>query len=87
MAFAVVLNMLPIPGLDGFGIIRPWLPYAAQDLATTFGQSAIFIVFIVLWFVPSVSQAFFDVVRQVTDAFGINVGLIVLGQEQMPRLR
>jgi Zn-dependent protease len=86
-AFALVLNMLPIPGLDGFGIIRPWLPYSAQDLANTFGQSAIFIVFIVLWFVPSVSTAFFDVVRQVTDAFGINVGLIVLGQEQMPRLR
>ncbi|HEY2598141.1 MAG TPA: Clp protease N-terminal domain-containing protein [Candidatus Dormibacteraeota bacterium] len=86
-AFALVLNMLPIPGLDGFGIIRPWLPYAAQDLATTFGQSAILIVFIVLWFVPPVSQAFFDVVRQITDAVGIDVGLIVLGQAQMPRLR
>ncbi|HEY8815753.1 MAG TPA: Clp protease N-terminal domain-containing protein [Candidatus Dormibacteraeota bacterium] len=86
-AFAVVLNLLPIPGLDGFGIIRPWLPYAAQDLANTFGQTAIFIVFIVLWFVPSVSQAFFDVVRQVTGAFGIDVGLIGLGQDQMPRLR
>jgi len=44
-------------------------------------------VFIVLWFVPSVSQAFFDVVRQVTGAFGIDVGLIGLGQDQMPRLR
>jgi Zn-dependent protease len=86
-AFALVLNMLPIPGLDGFGIIRPWLPYSAQDLATTFGQSAIFVVFIVLWFVPSVSQAFFDVVRQITGAAGIDVGLIVLGQAQMPRLR
>ncbi|HVC76842.1 MAG TPA: Clp protease N-terminal domain-containing protein [Candidatus Micrarchaeaceae archaeon] len=86
-AFAVVLNMLPIPGLDGFGIIRPWLPYAAQDLANQFGQSAIFIVFIVLWFVPSVSQAFFNVVGQVSGAAGIDPGLISLGQAQMPRLR
>jgi Zn-dependent protease len=86
-AFALVLNLLPIPGLDGFGIIRPWLPYSAQDLATRFGQSAILIVFVVLWFVPSVSQAFFEVVRQITDAAGIDVGLIVIGQQQMPRLR
>ncbi|HEY8836599.1 MAG TPA: hypothetical protein VIO16_02750 [Dehalococcoidia bacterium] len=86
-AFALVLNMLPIPGLDGFGIIRPWLPYPAQDLANTFGQSAIFIVFIVLWFVPSVSHAFFSVVQQVTDAAGIDYGLISIGAAQMPRLR
>ncbi|HXC79923.1 MAG TPA: Clp protease N-terminal domain-containing protein [Candidatus Acidoferrum sp.] len=86
-AFAMVLNLLPIPGLDGFGVIRPWLPYAAQDLANTFGQSAIFIVFIVLWFVPSVSQAFFNVVAQVSGAAGIDPGLISLGQAQMPRLR
>jgi Zn-dependent protease len=86
-AFALVLNMLPIPGLDGFGIIRPWLPYAAQDLATTFGQSAIFIVFIVLWFVPSVSDAFFQLVFQVSDFAGIDHTLIQLGSSQMPRLR
>jgi Zn-dependent protease len=85
-AFAVVLNLLPIPGLDGFGIIRPWLPYAAQDLANQFGQSAIFIVFIVLWFVPSVSGPFFNVVGQVSGAAGIDPGLIALGQTQMPRL-
>jgi Zn-dependent protease len=86
-AFALVLNLLPIPGLDGFGIIRPWLPYAAQDLATTFGQSAIFIVFIVLWFVPSVSDAFFQLVGHVSDFAGIDRSLIVVGSNQMPRLR
>jgi len=75
-AFALALNMLPIPGLDGFGVIRPWLPYAAQDLATSFGQSAIFIVFIVLWFVPSVAQAFFSVVFQISQSAGIDPVLI-----------
>ena len=85
--FALVLNMLPIPGLDGFGIIRPWLPSSAQDLATTFGQTGIFVVFIVLWFVPSASQAFFEVVRQITDLVGIDLGLIQLGQANMPHIR
>jgi Zn-dependent protease len=79
--------MLPIPGLDGFGIIRPWLPYPAQDLANTFGQSAIFIVFIVLWFVPSVNQSFFGVVYQISDLAGIDRGLIDLARFAMPHLR
>jgi len=86
-AFALLLNLLPIPGLDGFAVIRPWLPYAAQDLATSFGQSAIFVVFIVLWFVPSVAQAFFGVVFQISDGAGIDRALISIGQAQMPRLR
>ena len=32
-ATAVVLNLLPIPGFDGFGIIRPYLPYDMQAQA------------------------------------------------------
>lgn len=32
-ASAVVLNLLPIPGLDGFGIIRPYLPPDMREQA------------------------------------------------------
>ncbi|MDQ6876103.1 MAG: hypothetical protein M3082_00055 [Candidatus Dormibacteraeota bacterium] len=85
-AIALVLNLLPIPGLDGFGIIRPWLPYSAQDLAIRFGQAAIIGVFILLFFVAPVSHAFFQLVLQVTAVAGIDPGLIGLGQAQM-RLR
>jgi len=80
---ALLLNLLPIPGLDGFGIIRPWLPYSVQDLANRFGQGAIISVFIVLWFVPSVSHVFFGAVLQVTSIAGIDPSLIIIGQSQM----
>jgi Zn-dependent protease len=85
-AFALVLNLLPIPGLDGFGIIRPWLPYAAQDLANRYGQAAIIGVFIALWFVPPVRDAFFQLVQQLTNVAGIDPRLINIGQAQMPHL-
>src|SRR6202040_376794 len=71
-AFALVLNLLPIPGLDGFGIIRPWLPYSAQDMANRFGQVAIIGVFIVLWFVAPVSQGFFQAIQSITNLAGID---------------
>lgn len=82
-AIALVLNLLPIPGLDGFGIIRPWLPYSAQDLANRFGQGAIIGVFIVLWFVPPVSNAFFQFVFQLTSAVGIDPLWSLLGRAEM----
>lgn len=37
-ATAIVLNMLPIPGLDGFGIIRSYLPYDMQAQAQQLGS-------------------------------------------------
>ena len=82
-AIALVLNLLPIPGLDGFGILRPWLPYSIQDYAVRFGQMAIIGVFIVLWFVPTVSHAFFGAVLHLTDITGIPRVLIAYGQAHM----
>ncbi len=82
-AFALVLNLVPIPGLDGFGIIRPWLPYSIQDLAIRFGQIAIIGVFILLWYVAPVRDAFFSSILQITNLAGIDQGLIGLGQAHM----
>ncbi|HEY1419987.1 MAG TPA: Clp protease N-terminal domain-containing protein [Candidatus Dormibacteraeota bacterium] len=82
-AIAVVLNLLPIPGLDGFGILRPWLPYSVQDYAVRFGQFAIIGVFAVLWFAPSVSHAFFGFVLQLTDLTQVPRILIAYGQAHM----
>src|SRR5579864_4124855 len=82
-AIALVLNLLPIPGLDGFGILRPWLPYSVQDYAVRFGQLAIIGVFILLWFAPPFRQAFFGAVLQLTDITGIPRFLIAYGQAHM----
>ena len=77
---ALVLNLLPVPGLDGYGIIRPWLPYTLQGLANQYGQLGILAVFGVLWFVAPVSHAFFQAVLQITNSVGISPLLIGFGQ-------
>jgi len=77
---ALVLNLLPVPGLDGYGIIRPWLPYTLQGLANQYGQLGILAVFAVLWFVAPVSHAFFQAVLQITSSIGIPPLLIGFGQ-------
>ena len=43
--FMVIINLVPIPPLDGFGILRPWLPYSIQGLANRLGMSAMVLPF------------------------------------------
>ena len=83
MALGVVLNLLPVPGLDGFGIIRPWLPYSLQLSAMQFSTFAIYGVFLVLWFVAPVRDAFFQFVFQLTSLGNIPLQLIIAGQYLM----
>jgi Zn-dependent protease len=82
-AFALLLNLVPIPGLDGFGILRPWLPYSVQDAANRFGAIAILGVFIVLWYVAPIRSAFFQAVMLLTSAMQIDQVLIFFGQQLM----
>jgi Zn-dependent protease len=78
-AFAVVINLVPVPGLDGFGVIRPWLPYSLQYSALRYGTIGIYAVFIALWFVAPIRQAFYDLVLQLTSLVGIPQVLIWVG--------
>ena len=83
---ALLLNLLPIPGLDGFGILRPWLPYSAQDLAVRYGQFAIILVFVALWYVAPIRGAFFGTASNIALALGVDPALVAGGYEHM-RLR
>ncbi len=79
MALAVVLNLLPVPGLDGFGIIRPWLPYSMQYAAMRFATVGVYGVFLALWFVAPVRTGFFHAVFQLTALANIDPTLVALG--------
>ncbi|HEY9776016.1 MAG TPA: site-2 protease family protein [Planktothrix sp.] len=52
----ILLNVLPIPPLDGFGVIRPWLPPTVREAANKFGRYGIWIVFLALWFVRPLNE-------------------------------
>jgi Zn-dependent protease len=80
---ALLLNLLPIPGLDGFGILRPWLPYSMQAFALRYSQLAIIGVFIVLWNVAPARDAFYSTALQVTNTLNIDPRLIGFGQANM----
>jgi Zn-dependent protease len=75
---AALLNLLPIPGLDGFGIVEPYLPRPWVAKANEFG-GYVFIALIALLWIPSINHAFFDAVFNLTDLLGVDQSWIALG--------
>ncbi|MFF4208147.1 site-2 protease family protein [Streptomyces sp. NPDC001796] len=67
---ATILNFLPVPGLDGYGILEPWLPYSVRRQVEPFAPFGLLFVFALLW-VPSVNSAFFDVIDAILNGLGI----------------
>lgn len=80
---AIVLNLLPIPGLDGFGIIRPFLPghvaAAGMRLAAALGFVLIFLVF---W-VPAIGSFIFGAGLRATTLAGFDPHDIFAGYRYM----
>lgn len=58
---AFVLNILPVPGLDGFGVLEPFLPDGARRVAAQVRPWAPIALFVLLIGVPGVSAVFFTV--------------------------
>ncbi|MFJ4198917.1 site-2 protease family protein [Streptomyces sviceus] len=61
---AAILNFLPVPGLDGYGVIEPWLSYDIKRQIEPFAPFGLLFVFALLW-VPQVNSVFFDLVDAV----------------------
>jgi Zn-dependent protease len=78
--FAFVLNILPIPGLDGWGAIEPWLSPQAQRFGAKARPWAPLILFACLLGIPAVGAVFFDLADSVYNVIGGDAGLANAGQ-------
>ncbi|MBA2948717.1 site-2 protease family protein [Streptomyces himalayensis] len=68
---AAILNFLPIPGLDGYGVIEPWLSQRIRRQVEPFAPFGLLAVFAILW-IPEVNVLFFDAIHAILDSLGIN---------------
>lgn len=79
---AVVLNLLPIPPFDGYGVIEPFLPDGIRMQVAQVRGAFIWIVFLVLWFVPFAGRLLFTLVFAISGVLGIPATLVSVGYEQ-----
>ncbi|MBW5425263.1 site-2 protease family protein [Streptomyces sp. BG9H] len=77
---AAILNSLPIPGLDGYGVIEPWLSHGIRRQVEPFAPFGLLAVFAVLW-IPEVNHAFFDAIDAILRGLGVSDWDSYWGQE------
>jgi Zn-dependent protease len=67
---AFVLNILPVPGLDGFGVLEPYLPAQVRRFVRSFGWYAPLLLFLVIVSLPAAANALFSASFTVFAALG-----------------
>ncbi len=78
--FAALLNLLPIPGLDGFGAIQPFLSRSAQQAAMQASRFSFIILFLVVFQVPAVGHALWTGAEAMSGIVRVPRLLAVAGQ-------
>lgn len=79
---SILFNLLPVPGLDGYGVIRPWLPYELKARITPYEPMAIMILFALFLIVPGVASTFFGWILGITSWFGIDMRWVIIGMRE-----
>ena len=75
---ASVLNLMPIPGVDGGNLIEPWLPPDWQRGFAKVAPFGMLLLFALLW-EPRINRAFFWFVFTIADALGLPSDLYAEG--------
>ena len=68
---AVLINLIPIPGLDGYGILEPWLPPPLRVRFNKLRRYGFIALFAAFWLIPSFIQAFWRMVNGISRFLGV----------------
>ncbi|MFE0377997.1 site-2 protease family protein [Streptomyces inhibens] len=77
---AALLNFVPVPGLDGYGVIEPWLSLKLRRQVEPFAPFGLLAVFGLLW-VPEINHVFFELVDAILHGLGVSPLDSYFGQE------
>jgi Zn-dependent protease len=76
---ALVLNLLPVPGLDGWGIIEPWLPGTLRHGGNRLRVIGPALLFLLFFLVPVANDTFWRAVFALGRAIDLDRSAALLG--------
>ncbi|PZD72376.1 Putative zinc metalloprotease Rip2 [Acaryochloris thomasi RCC1774] len=76
---ALCFNLLPVPSLDGFGILEPWLPRSWQPSLRQWRRYGFLALIVILWTVPVAQQVFWGFVGTISRELGVPPDLMATG--------
>jgi Zn-dependent protease len=78
---AAVLNFLPVPGLDGYAMIEPYLSPETRQIGDKVKPWGMIVVIVLLYYSRPLRNAFFDLVDAIFRAIGGSDALRIYGYE------
>lgn len=81
-ATALLLNLLPVPGLDGFNAIRPFLPHGWAPTLRKAEAVAMIALLAALLLVPALGGALFGAAADIASSLGVPREAIAAGWER-----
>jgi Zn-dependent protease len=79
---AVILNLIPLPPFDGYGVIEPFLSTNLRMQMDRTRGYLMFFVFFLLWFVPVINDGFWYLIFSLSDVIGVPLDLALFGWSQ-----
>jgi Zn-dependent protease len=76
---SIVLCLLPIPPMDGFRALAPWLPEPTRASLFAMSSQGMWIIFLALWFIQPLNHAFWNLVFWASEMLGVDPGMGFLG--------
>src|SRR5215467_4481858 len=70
---ALVLTLLPVPGIDGWGIVEPWLPSALRKKGARVARIGPALLLLSFLFIPPVTTMFWRLVFGLCRVIGLDV--------------
>ena len=68
---AFFFNLIPVPPLDGFGMLAPYMDYHAREKAERLGFKGLIAIFLAFTLIPPVNAFFFKLVDRVLEIAGL----------------
>lgn len=69
---AVLFNLIPIPPLDGYRALSPWIPEEVNQRILAQSNVLIWVLFLAMWYVEPLNHAFWTVVYTISSVVGID---------------
>jgi len=79
---AFVINILPVPGLDGFGALEPYLSQPARAFAAQVRPFAPLLLFVLIISIPALAAVLFAVTGALFDVLGGDLAAAGAGQAE-----
>jgi Zn-dependent protease len=77
---AILFNLIPVPPLDGFQALAPWLPGQWEEAVMPLASNGLFILFLVFRYVQPVNDAFWSTIYGICSHLGVDPIYAVQGQ-------